>query len=197
MGESKIAGTWRAAQGCAPRREVIRSLGLGSALCNTETQIECSCKSKAGVCQGATDPALPPLALPALGCQLSHRTSLLLCCQTTPVLGGIEGRSLLLHSSSSQHGFAGKSWAQQGALREQTANGRLFLHEHSCSSLLRKYSLGLLQTAQGPMPISWTTSASERWGNVCLLCGACKTPVLALGNATHGLVAGQELHLQI
>lgn len=66
--------------------------------------IECSSKSKAGVCQSATDPALPLLALPALGCQPSHRASLLICCQTTPspVLRGIKGGGLLLHSSSSQ-----------------------------------------------------------------------------------------------
>lgn len=104
LGEGKIAGKWRAAQGCVPRHEVIRTFSLGSALCSSETQIQCSCKSKAGVCQGATHPALPPLALPALGCQPSHRASLLVCCQTTPstVLGGIEGRGLLLHSSSSQ-----------------------------------------------------------------------------------------------
>lgn len=67
-------------------------------------QIQCSCKCKAGVCQGATDPALPPPALPAPGCQPPHRASLLVCCQTTPTpaLGGTEGRGLLLHSPSSQ-----------------------------------------------------------------------------------------------
>lgn len=119
MGKGKIAGMWRAAQGCAPHQEVIRSLGLGSALCNSETQIECSSKSKAGVCQSATDLALLPLALPALGCQPSHRASLLICCQTTPspVLGGIKGRGLLLHSSSSQ------TWLCCSKLTERSSLG--------------------------------------------------------------------------
>lgn len=77
------------------------------------------------------------------------------------------------------------AWAHHGALSEGGCRQQTV-------PLLREHHLGLLQMAQGPMPISQTTLEPKRWGSLCLslllhvvcsqpwqCCGVCTPLVLA------------------
>lgn len=138
-----------------------------------------------------------------LYCQPSHRASLLICCQTipSPVLGGIEGRGLLLHSSCSQTRLC---WNKLDTARST-------LGAHSKWETLSAWTT--------PVPLSFTSIllvCSRQPRDLCrlhgqpqyqrdgeisafllLFCVGLQSPgagcEAVLGNATHGLVAGQEL----